>query len=30
LLELDDALIIKSVEACWDGIKRNAYADEFK
>jgi AcrR family transcriptional regulator len=30
LLELDDALIIKSVEACWDGIKGNAYADEFK
>jgi AcrR family transcriptional regulator len=30
LLELDDALIIKSVEACWDGIKENTYADEFK
>jgi AcrR family transcriptional regulator len=30
LLTLDDALIIKSVEACWDGIKRNAHADEFK
>ena len=23
LLELDDSLITKSVEACWDGIKRN-------
>jgi AcrR family transcriptional regulator len=30
LLELDDALIIKSVEACWDGIKGSEYADEFK
>ncbi len=30
LLELDDALIIKSVEACWDGIKRNVNDDKFK
>lgn len=30
LLELDDALIEQIVEACWDGIKSNARADEFK
>jgi AcrR family transcriptional regulator len=30
LLELDNALIIKSVEACWDGIKRNVNDDKFK
>jgi len=30
LLKLDDALIEQIIEACWDGIKRNAQADEFK
>ncbi len=28
LIKLDDELIVKSVKACWDGIKETAYFDE--